>query len=125
MDWEVNSACGNCERIIDFCHIEHRDNAVIVPSAVSKRTTIVAREENNIEVRHVDRRLMSNGKSWLRYDKSNRCIWSCYVQEGAIKDLDEWWGCICGIEPHERVVRAPLVMVCTHDIVNERVNVLN
>lgn len=67
---------------------------------------------------------MSESKAWLRRDDSNSCIRPCYVKERWIKELDERWGRVRGVETHEGVVRTPLSVVCAHDIVIEGVNIL-
>lgn len=83
---------GSGKGIVNFRHVEHRDDTVIVPAVISKRTTIVAGKENDVEVGNVDWRLVSKGKTGVRRDESNGCIRTRYAKEGGIKDLDERWG---------------------------------
>ena len=125
LDLYVDSTRSSSKSSIDFRHVEHRDYTIIVPAAISKRTRSEAGEENNVEVGHVDWRFVSKAISRVRHDKTSGCIWSYYLEEGGIKDLDGGWGRVRGIETHERVVRTPLSVVRTHDIVIEGVNVLS
>ena len=120
----VDSTRSSSKGIIDLSHVKHRHDTVIVPAIVSKRTAIIAGEKDNVEVGDVDRRFVSEGEAWVRHDRQNSCIWSRYIDEGGIKDLDEGWGRVCRIKTHERVVCTPLSVVCTHDIVFEGVKVL-
>ena len=124
LDLHVHAARSSSERIIDFCHVEHRYDAIIVPAVIAEGTAIITGEEYDVEVRHVNRRLVSKGKAWVRHDKPNSRTRSCYVEEGGIKDLDKGWGRVRGIETRERVIRTPLSVVCTHDIVFEGIDVL-
>ena len=124
LDLYVDFARSSSKSIIDFHHVKHRDDTIIVPATVSKRTAIVAGEKNNVEVGDVDRRFVSEGEAWVRHDKPNSCIQSCHVEEGGIKDLDKGWSRVRRIKTHERVVCTPLSVVCTHGIVFKGVNVL-
>ena len=126
LDWHVDCACGSSKRTADLRHVDHRDNAVVVPSTVSKRSATVACEVNDVEVRNIDRRLVSDSKAWVRRDEPDSRIQSSYTEKGGIKDLDEGCGGVCRVESHaKRGVRAPLSVVGAHDIVIEGINVLS
>lgn len=125
LDLYVDSTGSGSKRIIYFCHVENRNDTIIVPATISERTAGVARKENDVEVGHIDWRFVSNGKAWMRRDKANGCIRTCYVQEGMVEDLDKGRGRIGGIKPHKGVVCTPMFMVYTYNIIFEGVNVLN
>lgn len=123
LDLYVDVTRSGSKGIVDFRHVEHRHDVIIVQG--SRTSAMVAGEENDIEVGDVDRRFVGKGKAWVRHNNPNSCIRSSYIEERVIKDFNEGWRRICRIEANERVVCTPLRVVCTHHIVVKGVNVLS
>ena len=90
LDWDIDIASRTSDRIVDLRHVEVRDDAIIVPTIVSKSAPSVASKEHEVEVGDVDRRFVSDGKALVRCDESNGGVRSCYVEKGRIQELDEW-----------------------------------
>ena len=69
---------------------------------------------------------MSKSKTWIRHNAPNSRIWTRYVEEGTVKDLNEGRRRVRRIESNgDGVVCAPFSVTCTHDIVIEGVGVLS